>query len=81
MAGARYYNVPLFLGKRKLFTAWPSEASLRLRHQVKFRGRRTTLRPGFYRWYVWPGLGAKRLHRYGPLVGQSAFKLVQRPAS
>jgi hypothetical protein len=81
VAGARYYNVQLFLGKRKVFTTWPRQAGMRLSHRVSFGGRRVTLRPGFYRWYVWPGLGAKRLHRYGPLVGQSAFKLVQRPAS
>jgi hypothetical protein len=78
VADARYYNVQVFRGKRKVFTTWPGAAQLRLRHHVNFRGRMLTLRPGFYRWYVWPGLGARRLHRYGPMVGASSFILVSR---
>ncbi len=29
--------------------------------------------PGRYRWYVWPGFGARSKTRYGPLLGGSFF--------
>ena len=71
--GARYYNVQLFRGSRKVLSAWPSRSRLRLRSAWRYDGRRRSLAAGRYRWYVWPGLGPRSRARYGPLLGQSSF--------
>lgn len=60
---ASYYNVQLWLRGRKVLTTWPSGPSLRLPH----------LAAGKYVWLVWPGLGPRLQHRYGPLLGRSTF--------
>ena len=54
--GARYYNVILMRGRR-VFSAWPVRARLQLRRTWTYRGSRYKLRPGLYRWFVWPGRG------------------------
>ena len=69
---ARYYNVQLFRGGRKVMSAWPTGARLRLHRTWRYRGRKH-LTPGTYRWYVWPGRGLRRAHRYGRLVGARTF--------
>ena len=74
---AGYYNVQLFRGSRKVFSAWPTRTRLQLRMQWKFLGRQQRLSPGRYRWFVWPGYGNPR--RYGALLGQSSF-VMGRPA-
>lgn len=70
--GASYYNVQLIRG-RKVFTAWPAKPSFRLRRAWVYNGRRQQLRPGTYRWYVWPGYGRISAARYGRLLGSSTF--------
>jgi hypothetical protein len=70
--GASYYNVQLIRG-RKVFSAWPARPSLRLRRTWTLNGRRHRLRPGAYRWYVWPGYGRIKAARYGKLLGSSTF--------
>lgn len=75
--GARYYNVQLTRGAREIFSAWPSASQLALGRSWWFGGLRYRLRPGHYRWYVWPGLGARAADHYGPLIGQGAFVLVR----
>jgi hypothetical protein len=60
---ATYYNVQLWLGARKILTTWPAQPSLAL----------PRLRPGTYSWIVWPGLGPRSKHRYGPPIGRSTF--------
>lgn len=60
---ATYYNVQLWLRRRKVLSSWPAGPSLRLSH----------LRPGAYLWLVWPGLGPRTKHQYGPLIGRSTF--------
>jgi hypothetical protein len=70
---ARYYNVQLFLGNRKLLSAWPTTPSLQLRLSWRFRGRTRTLMPGRYRWYVWPGFGSRGARRFGAMVGRRSF--------
>jgi hypothetical protein len=60
---ATYYNVQLWLRGRKVMTSWPAVPSLRIGN----------LRPGAYAWLVWPGLGPRAQHRYGPLIGRSTF--------
>jgi hypothetical protein len=70
--GASYYNVQLIRGG-KVFSAWPTRSSLRLRRTWIHNGRRHRLRPGVYRWYVWPGHGRIKAARYGKLLGSSTF--------
>jgi hypothetical protein len=70
--GADYYNVQLIRG-RKLMSAWPAKTTLRLRRTWTYKGRRHRLRPGLYRWYVWPGFGRIAQARYGRLLGGSTF--------
>jgi hypothetical protein len=71
--GARYYNVQLFRGDRKILSAWPTRSKLQLRARWRFRGKRRHLVPGVYRWYVWPGLGRRAEHRYGEEIGGRSF--------
>ena len=41
--------------------------------EVNFAGHAQTLAPGRYRWYVWPGFGARAERRFGRLVGSRSF--------
>lgn len=70
--GASYYNVQLIRGG-KVFSAWPARPTFRLRRTWSYNGRRYRLRPGVYRWYVWPGFGEISASRYGRLLGSSTF--------
>jgi hypothetical protein len=72
---ARYYNVQVWR-HGKILSAWPAGASLRLRRAWRFGGRRYRLAPGRYRWYVWPGFGARSAKRYGGMLGSSSFVIV-----
>jgi hypothetical protein len=73
--GATYYNVQLFRGKRKVLSAWPHGSHLQLKAKWRYRGHRLRLKPGTYRWYVWPGFGARSSQHYGHLVGRSSFRV------
>jgi hypothetical protein len=75
VTSARYYNVQLFRGKRKILSAWPTGHRLRLHRSWSFHGRRYRLKPGHYRWFVWPGFGARAARHYGPLIAQSSFSM------
>jgi hypothetical protein len=70
--GATYYNLQIVRG-RKVLSTWPVQSSFRLRRTWMFHGRRYRLRPGTYRWYVWPGFGRISASRYGRLLGSSTF--------
>ena len=71
---ATYYNVQLIRAGRKVFSAWPSRPSYRLRRTWSYEGRRYRLRPGRYRWYVWPGFGPLSAGRFGDKpLGSSTF--------
>ena len=69
---ASYYNLQLVRGHRVLST-WPLRPGFRLRRTWTYRGRRYSLRPGVYRWYVWPGRGQISSGNYGHLLGSSTF--------
>jgi hypothetical protein len=69
---ASYYNIQLVRG-RKVLSAWPARPGFRLRRTWSYNGRRYRLRPGVYRWYVWPGFGKISESRYGRLLGSSTF--------
>ena len=75
---ARYYNVQIYRGRRKVLTAWPTRTRLQLKAQWKNLGRKERLTAGSYRWYVWPGYGAPSARRYGQLLGQSTFVVARR---
>jgi hypothetical protein len=70
---ATYYNVQLWFKGRKIMSMWPLKPFLQLRRAWAFGGRNHRLRPGVYRWYVWPGFGRKVQRRYGKLIGSSSF--------
>ena len=71
---ATYYNVQLIRGGRRVLSAWPVRPSFRLRRTWTYKGRRYRLKPGVYRWYVWPGFGRISASRYSPQpLGSSTF--------
>jgi hypothetical protein len=74
---ATYYNVQLFLGGQKILTVWPKVTSFQLPRSWRFAGRTYRLRPGTYRWYVWPGFGARSASRYGKLLGSRTFVVIR----
>jgi hypothetical protein len=73
---ARYYNVQVFFGKKKVLSIWPRTPSLQLKPRWHFRGKTYNFVPGHYRWYVWPGFGPLSAHRYGHRLGRSSFRAV-----
>lgn len=76
--GATYYNVQLFRADpRKVLSLWPKQASLQLHRTWRFDGRRHRLKPGKYRWYVWPGFGRRSAGRYGRVIGAGTFIVVR----
>jgi hypothetical protein len=70
--GASHYNVQLMRGP-KVLSAWPVRPGFQLRRTWIYNGRRYRLRPGVYRWYVWPGMGRISAGRFGRLLGSSTF--------
>jgi hypothetical protein len=77
---ATYYNVQLWRGETKILSAWPIKTRLALPRRWHYGGRRFSLTPGVYRWYVWPGLGDRADLNYGPLLGMQTFSIT-RPKS
>jgi len=90
--GADYYNAQLFFvpdlkalglypakaqAEVKVRSVWPKKNAFVLKKTWKFAGVRYRLRPGLYRWYVWPGFGARAAVDYGPLMGSSTFIVVR----
>jgi hypothetical protein len=70
--GASYYNVQLIRGGR-ILSAWPKRAAFKLPRSWVYHGQRYRLKPGVYRWYVWPGFGKLAQARYGARLGGSVF--------
>jgi hypothetical protein len=70
---ARYYNFQLWVDGRRAGSWWPTRARLRLPSRWSLDGETQRLEPGTYTWYVWPGRGARKLGRYGALLGKSTF--------
>jgi hypothetical protein len=72
--GADYYNVQVFRGKRKVLSAWPTRPKLRVPATWRFAGHKQRLKAGRrYRWFVWPGEGARDRNEYGRLIGARTF--------
>ncbi len=76
VSGARYYNLQLVRGGRKILSLWPRHEHFQLPRSWVFDGHRYRLRLGVYRWYVWPGFGRFSAARYGRLLGGSSFVVV-----
>ena len=73
VAKARFYNVQLWRGGKKLLTTWPSETRFRLSDTWNFSGRKQHLQNGKYQVFVWPAFGTLATPRYGKLVGRADF--------
>jgi hypothetical protein len=73
---AAYYNAQLRFRNQKVLTRWPVSTHLQLRRRWTSLGKQHHLAKGRYCWYVWPGYGARRLQRYGDLMGVSCFRIV-----
>lgn len=74
---AAYYNVQLFRGNVKILSIWPLRPALTLKRTWKYQGRRFTLTRGTYRWYVWPGFGARAAVDYGEMLGARSFQMTR----
>jgi hypothetical protein len=70
---ATYYNVQLYHGGGQVLSMWPARASLELPRKWRFKGHTYRLKPGVYRWFVWPGFGKRSAARYGHRIGAGTF--------
>jgi hypothetical protein len=76
--GATYYNVQIYTGDpRKVLSLWPAHPSLQLKRTWRFDGRHYRLKPGRYRWFVWPGFGKRSAGHYGKPIGSGTFIVVR----
>ncbi len=74
---AQYYNAQLLLNGKKILSVWPVHPAYVLKKSWKFEGRKYTLKPGVYTWFVWPGYGARSAVDYGGLMGSRTFRIVR----
>jgi hypothetical protein len=72
---ARYYNLQLLRDGRKILSAWPTHPRYQLKLRWRYRGRQWRLRPGSYRWIVWPGYGPRSRADYGERIVRSTFEV------
>jgi hypothetical protein len=75
--GARYYNLQLSRGGRKILSVWPSRPRYQLKRRWNYGGKVRRLVPGRYRWRVWPGYGPRSKGDYGKQIGARTFRLVR----
>ena len=76
-AEAQYYNAQLLLNGKKILSVWPVRPTYALKKNWKYLGRKYTLKPGLYSWYVFPGYGARSAVHYGDLMGSRTFRVVR----
>jgi hypothetical protein len=74
---ATYYNLQLIRG-RKVLSVWTLRPSFQVGRSWIYKGRRYRLKPGVYRWFVWPGYGRIKAANYGRLLGSSTFVVVAK---
>lgn len=70
--GATHYNVQIYLGPRRVASAWTTDTHLTVPPRVLHQGR-------YYMWAVWPGMGAPKLGEFDEPIGRSVFGVVLRP--
>jgi hypothetical protein len=68
VARAKYYNFQLW-HNGKVLSRWPQKSRVELRRHWHFAGRRHSLEPGRYDWYVWPHYNG----RYHARLGHGVF--------
>jgi hypothetical protein len=56
-----------------VLSKWPRTTELKLQKKWTYSGRQYAFAKGRYRWYVWPGFGARAATNYGKLLGSSHF--------
>lgn len=69
---ATHYNVQIYLGPRRVASAWTTDTHLTVPPRVLHQGR-------YYMWAVWPGFGAPKLGEFDEPIGRSVFGVVLRP--
>ena len=74
---AAYYNAQLLLNGKKILSVWPTSPAFALKKTWRYEGRKYTLAPGLYTWFVWPGYGARSAVDYGELMGSRTFRIVR----
>ena len=75
---ARFYNVQLFRGKRKVLSSWPVKSTVSLSGPWSWEGRKRKLVAGNYEWFVWPGFGKRADSNFGKLIGSGKL-VVKNP--
>ena len=60
VVGASGYHVELFRGSALVFRDDTKKPEILIRQRWRFNGRQRRLKPGAYRWYVWPLVGGQR---------------------
>jgi hypothetical protein len=70
---ATYYNFILVLEGRRVLDLHPTAPKVVLTRVAKSNGRRVTLAPGVYKWYVYPGFGLRTAVRYGPVAASGTI--------
>ena len=76
-AEADYFNAQLLLNGKKILSVWPVKNAFQVKKSWRFQGRKYTLKPGLYHWYVWPGFGARSAVDYGELLGTRTFRIIR----
>jgi hypothetical protein len=70
--GATHYNIQIFLGRRRVASAWTTRPRLLIPPRVIDQGR-------YYMWSVWPAFGPRTKPAFGEPLGRSVFGVILRP--
>ena len=70
--GATHYNVQIYLGRRRVATAWTTRPQLAIPPRVIDQGR-------YYMWSVWPAFGPRTKPMFAEPLGRSVFGVILRP--
>ncbi len=62
-AGASRYRVEIFEGPTRIFVAETTRPQIAVPKSWRYAGAARVLRPGEYRWYVWPIVSGRRASR------------------
>jgi hypothetical protein len=76
--GATYYNLVLWRHGRRVLDLWPASPHAALPESSTYHGVHFRLRAGSYRWFVYPGFGAKASRHYAALA-ESGILIVGKP--
>ena len=70
--GATHYNVQIYLGPRRVASAWTKRPWLVVPSRAVDQGR-------YYMWSVWPAFGSPAKPTFGEQIGRSVFGVILRP--